>query len=167
MMLRVGGRDVGGLADDSVRVAELVAPHGLRMEVHFLKQIRQLSDLGLPSVSCLHWFWTTASQTSTISSHSQCGARLPPSTMADRVIEEMGWEAMREKDAINLMVNLLGEMLDNPDATVEQVMANYSGGADEVRSWWPDWDRPAEAGRGRPAEADWGRPAAKGSSGQA
>ena len=65
---------------------------------------------------------------------------------ADRVIEEMGWEEMRERDAINLMVNLLGEMLDNPDATVEQVMANYSGGADEVRSWWPDWGRRAEEG---------------------
>jgi hypothetical protein len=61
---------------------------------------------------------------------------------ADRVIEEMGWDDTRERDAINLMVNVLGELLDHPDITVEEVMeANYSGGADEVRSWWPDWGR--------------------------
>jgi hypothetical protein len=59
----------------------------------------------------------------------------------------MGWEDSRERDAINLMINLLGGMLDNPDAAVDEVMeANYNGGADEVRSWWPGWDRPAEEG---------------------
>jgi hypothetical protein len=72
---------------------------------------------------------------------------------ADRVIEEMSWEGTREQDAINLVVNVLGEMLDRPDATVEQVMeANYSGGAEEVRSWWPDWDCPSKVDWGRATE---------------
>jgi hypothetical protein len=70
---------------------------------------------------------------------------------ADRVIEEMSWESTREQDAINLVVNVLGEMLDHPDATVEQVMeANYSGGADEVRSWWPRLGLPNEVRLGSP-----------------
>jgi hypothetical protein len=74
-----------------------------------------------------------------------------------RVIDEMGWDDIRERDAINLVVNVAGEILDNHDATVEEVMeANYSGGAEEVRSWWPDWSRPSED--------DWGRPAEKNSS---
>ena len=38
---------------------------------------------------------------------------------ADRVIEEMRWEDMRERDAINLVVNVFGEMLDNPRTDAE------------------------------------------------
>lgn len=64
---------------------------------------------------------------------------------ANRVLEEMEWDDVRERDAINLVVNVFGEMLDNHGATVEEVMdANYSGGAEEVRSWWPNWGRPTE-----------------------
>jgi hypothetical protein len=65
---------------------------------------------------------------------------------ADRVIKQMQWDDSRERDAINLLVNMLGTMLDDPDATVDEVMdANYQGGADEVRSWWPGWGRSTEA----------------------
>jgi hypothetical protein len=61
---------------------------------------------------------------------------------ADHVIEEMEWDGSREEDAINLLINTFGTMLDNPDVTVDEVMeANYSGGADQVRSWWPGWER--------------------------
>jgi len=64
---------------------------------------------------------------------------------ADRVISEMEWGGgTREQDAINLVVNMLSAILDHPDATVDEVMdANYDGGADAVRSWWPDWARSA------------------------
>ena len=62
---------------------------------------------------------------------------------ADLIIEEMGWgdDATREADAVNLLVNVFGAMLDNPDTTVDEVMnANYAGdgesGAEMVRSWW-------------------------------
>jgi hypothetical protein len=57
---------------------------------------------------------------------------------ADLVIEEMGWgdDATREEDAVNLLVNVFGAMLDNPDTTVDEVMnANYESGAEMVRSW--------------------------------
>jgi hypothetical protein len=64
--------------------------------------------------------------------------------MAHQVIEQMGWDDLRERDAINLLVNMLGRMLDEPDATEDQVMEGYTGGADVVRSRWPDWGRPAE-----------------------
>jgi hypothetical protein len=63
---------------------------------------------------------------------------------ADLVIEEMGWgnDATREADAVNLLVNVFGTMLDNPDTTVDEVMdANYESGAEAVRSWWPGWGR--------------------------
>src|SRR5258708_7165416 len=63
---------------------------------------------------------------------------------ANLVIEEMGWgyDATREADAVNLLVNVFGAMLDNPDTTVHEVMdAGYTGGAEGVRSWW-DWGRP-------------------------
>jgi len=66
---------------------------------------------------------------------------------ADLVIEEMGWgdDATREADAVNLLVNVFGTMLDNPDTTVEEVIdANNEGdgesGAEMVRSWW-GWGR--------------------------
>jgi hypothetical protein len=68
---------------------------------------------------------------------------------ADLVIEEIGrgGDATPEQDAINLLVNVFGAMLDNPDTTVDEVMdANYAGdgesGAEMVRSWW-GWERPA------------------------
>jgi hypothetical protein len=64
---------------------------------------------------------------------------------ANLIIEEMGWgnDATREADAVNLLVNVFGAMLDNPDTTVDEVMdANYEGGAEMVRSWW-GWGRPA------------------------
>ena len=64
---------------------------------------------------------------------------------ADLVTEEIGrgGDATPEQDAINLLVNVFGAMLDNPDTTVDEVMdANYEGGAGTVRSWW-GWDRPA------------------------
>lgn len=61
---------------------------------------------------------------------------------ADRVITEMGWLGTREGDAINLTLNVLGRMLDGHDGTVNEVMdANFDGGADAVRSWWPGWER--------------------------
>jgi len=67
---------------------------------------------------------------------------------ADLVIEEIGrgGDATPEQDAVNLLVNVFGAMLDNPDTTVDEVMdANYAGdgesGAEMVRSWW-DWGRP-------------------------
>jgi hypothetical protein len=65
---------------------------------------------------------------------------------ADRVISEMEWGGgTREQDAINLVVNMLGTILEHPDVTVDEVMdANFDGGADAVRSWWPEW---ARAGR--------------------
>ena len=62
---------------------------------------------------------------------------------ADLIIEEMGWgdDATREADAVNLLVNVFGAMLDNPDTTVDEVMdAGYEGGAEGVRSWW-GWGR--------------------------
>jgi hypothetical protein len=65
---------------------------------------------------------------------------------ADLVVQEMGWgnDATHEQDAINLLVNVFGAMLDNPDTTVAEVMdACYDGGAARVRCWWP--------GRGRSA----------------
>ena len=63
---------------------------------------------------------------------------------ADLVTEEIGRgdDATPEQDAINLLVNVFGAMLDNPDTTVDEVMdANYEGGAETVRSWW-GWERP-------------------------
>ena len=60
----------------------------------------------------------------------------------DLVIEEMGWggDATREADAVNLLVNAFGAMLDNPETTVDEAMdAGYEGGAEGVRSWWPGW----------------------------
>ena len=67
---------------------------------------------------------------------------------ADLIIEEMGWgnDATRDADAVNLLVNVFGALLDNPDTTVDEVMdANYEGdgesGAETVRSWW-GWGRP-------------------------
>ena len=62
---------------------------------------------------------------------------------ADLIIEEMGWsnDATREADAVNLLVNVFGAMLDNPDTTVDEVMdAGDEGGAEGVRSWW-GWGR--------------------------
>jgi hypothetical protein len=62
---------------------------------------------------------------------------------ANLIIEEMGWgnDATREADAVNLLVNVFGAMLDNPDTTVDEVMdAGYEGGAEMVRSWW-GWGR--------------------------
>jgi hypothetical protein len=66
---------------------------------------------------------------------------------ANVVIDEMGWgnDATREADAVNLLVNVFGAMLGNPDTTVEEVMnVNYQGdgesGAEMVRSWW-GWRR--------------------------
>ena len=60
-------------------------------------------------------------------------------------MEGMDWGDTQTVDAINLVVNMLGTILDHPDATVDEAMdANYDGGAEEVRSWWPDWGRPAE-----------------------
>jgi hypothetical protein len=66
---------------------------------------------------------------------------------ANLIIEEMGWgnDATPEADAVNLLVNVFGAMLDNPDTTVEEVMnVNYQGdgesGAEMVRSWW-GWGR--------------------------
>ena len=66
---------------------------------------------------------------------------------ANLIIKEMGWgdDATREADAVNLLVNVFGAMLDNPDTTVDEVMnANYAGdgesGAEMVRSWW-GWGR--------------------------
>jgi hypothetical protein len=68
---------------------------------------------------------------------------------ADLVIEEIGrgGDATPEDDVINLLVNVFGAMLDNPDTTVDEVMdANYTGdgesGAEMVRSWW-GWERRA------------------------
>lgn len=63
---------------------------------------------------------------------------------ADRVIEQMQWgNGTPEQDAINLMVNVLGTMMDYPDVTVDEVMdMNYADGAAEVRSRWPGWDEP-------------------------
>jgi hypothetical protein len=69
---------------------------------------------------------------------------------ANLIIEEMRWgnDAMREADAVDLLVNVFGAMLDNPDTGVDELMdANYVGdgesGAEMVRSWWgwgrPDW----------------------------
>jgi hypothetical protein len=61
---------------------------------------------------------------------------------ADLVIEEMGWtdDATPERDAVNLLVNVLWASLQNPAGTVDQAMdAAYEGGAEEVRSWWPEW----------------------------
>ena len=54
---------------------------------------------------------------------------------ADLVIEEMwGGDATPEQDAINLLVNVFGAMLDNPDTTVDEVMdANYRRGAVQRR----------------------------------
>ncbi len=52
---------------------------------------------------------------------------------ANLIIEEMGWgdDATPEEDAVNLLVNVFGAMLDNPDTTVDEVMdANYEGGAE-------------------------------------
>jgi hypothetical protein len=43
---------------------------------------------------------------------------------ADRVIEEVRRGDLRERDAIKLVVRVLGAMLDNPDASVEQVMGS-------------------------------------------
>jgi hypothetical protein len=63
---------------------------------------------------------------------------------ANLIIEEMGWgnDATREADAVNLLVNVFGAMLDNPDTTVDAVMdGGYEGGAEGVRSWW-GWGRP-------------------------
>jgi hypothetical protein len=63
---------------------------------------------------------------------------------ANLIIEEMGWgnDATREADAVNLLVNVFGAMLDNPDTTVDEVMdAGYESGAEGVRSWW-GWGRP-------------------------
>jgi hypothetical protein len=64
---------------------------------------------------------------------------------ADRVISEMEWDGgTREQDAINLVVNMLGTLLEHPDVTADEVMdENYDGGADAVRSWWPEWARSA------------------------
>ncbi len=62
---------------------------------------------------------------------------------ADLIIEEMGWgdDATREADAVNLLVNVFGAMLGNPDTTVDEVMdAGYECGAEGVRSWW-GWGR--------------------------
>ena len=57
----------------------------------------------------------------------------------------MGRRRHAEADAVNLLVNVFGAMLDNPDTTVDEVMdANYEGwrsGAEMVRSWW-GWGRP-------------------------
>jgi hypothetical protein len=60
---------------------------------------------------------------------------------ANLIIEEMGWgnDATREADAVNLLINVFGMMLDNPDTTVDEVMdANYQGdgesGSEMVRS---------------------------------
>ena len=39
---------------------------------------------------------------------------------------------------------MLSAMLGDPDATVNEVIAEYDGEAEEVRSWWPYWSRPAE-----------------------
>lgn len=68
---------------------------------------------------------------------------------ANLIIEEMGWgnDATREADAVNLLVNVFGAMLDNPATTVDDVMdANYQGdgesGAEMVRSWW-GWGVPS------------------------
>ena len=47
---------------------------------------------------------------------------------ADRVIDEMWWDDLRERDAINLMINTFGAMLDNPDVTVDEVMAVTKAG---------------------------------------
>jgi hypothetical protein len=72
---------------------------------------------------------------------------------ADRVIAGLDSGNRREVDISNLMVNMLGTMLDHPDATLDDAMdANYGGGADEVRSWWPGWGRPSEADRGHSAQ---------------
>jgi hypothetical protein len=45
LMPGMGGRDISGLADNSVRVAKLVPSHVNRMEVHSPQQIGQLDDL--------------------------------------------------------------------------------------------------------------------------
>jgi hypothetical protein len=63
---------------------------------------------------------------------------------ANLIIEEMEWgnDATREADAVNLLVNVFGAMLDDPDTTVDEVMdASYEGGAETVRSWW-GWGHP-------------------------
>jgi hypothetical protein len=63
---------------------------------------------------------------------------------ANLIIEELEWgnDATREADAVNLLVNVFGAMLDNPDTTVDEVMdAGYECGAEGVRSWW-GWGRP-------------------------
>jgi hypothetical protein len=53
-----------------------------------------------------------------------------------------GMDATREADAVDLLVNVFGAMLDNPDTTVDEVMdAGYECGAAGVRSWW-GWGRP-------------------------
>jgi hypothetical protein len=63
---------------------------------------------------------------------------------ANLIVEELGWgdDATPEEDAVNLLVNVFGAMLDNPDTTVDEVMdADYECGAEGVRSWW-GWGRP-------------------------
>ena len=62
---------------------------------------------------------------------------------ADSVITGMRWYGdTRELDAVNLVVNMLGTMLDRRGATVDEAMdENYDGGAEAVRSWWPGWER--------------------------
>ena len=48
---------------------------------------------------------------------------------ADRVMQGMDWGDTQTVDAINLVVNMLGTMIDDPDATVDEAMdANYDGG---------------------------------------
>jgi hypothetical protein len=62
---------------------------------------------------------------------------------ANLIIEGMEWgnDATREADAVNLLVNVFGAMLDDPDTTEDEVMdANYECGAEGVRSWW-GWGR--------------------------
>ncbi len=63
---------------------------------------------------------------------------------ANLIVEELWWgdDATPEEDVVNLLVNVFGAMLDNPDTTVDEVMdADYECGAEGVRSWW-GWGRP-------------------------
>jgi len=46
----------------------------------------------------------------------------------------------RDMDVLNLVVNATATLIDNPDATLDDVITEqYSTDPEELRGWWGDW----------------------------
>ncbi|MFJ7205594.1 hypothetical protein ACIQWR_18905 [Streptomyces sp. NPDC098789] len=57
---------------------------------------------------------------------------------ADLVTAELGSE--RDQDLMNMVVNAVLHILENPNASLDEVIReNYEEEPEEVRSWWSGW----------------------------